>query len=287
MNTFRQIHYSAQNAQDDGRLRQAQLKMLNMLKVVHTICLKHNLQYWLDGGTLLGAIRHHGFIPWDDDLDISMTRESYQAFLQIAPLEVPQNMWIQTAHTDPGYFNLCVPMKIRDRYRRLVEWHESGDEPYQQGIFIDVFVYDKIPDNILQRKLHKFLAKKIMRLLGPKYCSIPLGHRAYVYRTLGQWIPVSFLEKQLQSIIRKANEKNWGYFGNGYDSVNSQVIQQHHLFPLQSCRFESGEFMVPNHAQTILAHLYGDFWTLPPLSQRVMTHCKELVPTLWPAANES
>ena len=61
----------------DGRLRQAQLKMLSMLKVIDSICVKHNIDYWLDAGTLLGAIRHQGFIPWDDDMDIAMPRVSY------------------------------------------------------------------------------------------------------------------------------------------------------------------------------------------------------------------
>lgn len=72
--------YAADTAFSDGRLREAQLKMLTMLEVIDSICLKHNLDYWLDAGTLLGAVRHQGFIPWDDDVDIAMPRASYENF---------------------------------------------------------------------------------------------------------------------------------------------------------------------------------------------------------------
>ena len=147
---------SVSNAQQDGRLRQAQLKMLVMLEHVDAICQKHGLDYWLEGGTLLGAIRHQGFIPWDDDMDISMPRASFEAFMRLAPKELPDFIWLQTAQTDPGYFNFSVPLKIRDCNSRFIELHETGNEPYQQGIFIDVFVYDKMDENSFIRKKNKF-----------------------------------------------------------------------------------------------------------------------------------
>ena len=214
----------ALDAQRDNRLRQAQLKMLTMLEQIDAICQRHNLDYWLEGGTLLGAIRHQGFIPWDDDLDISMPRESYNAFIKIAPNELPDYMWLQTAQTDPGYFNLSVPLKIRDRNSRLIELHETGNEPYQQGIFVDVFVYDKMDENSFIRKKDKFLAKKILRLLRPKYCKVATGHYAKAYTSLSYLFPKTILEKTLQSIIRKANYGSSRYIGYGYDCINSNFI---------------------------------------------------------------
>lgn len=118
-NTY--LDYSIQN---DGRLRQAQLKMLTILAAVDNICLKHGIDYWLDRGTLLGAVRHEGFIPWDDDIDIGMPRSSYERFLRIAPAQMPTNMFLQTAQSDPGFFNLAAPLKIRDRNSRFIEKHE-------------------------------------------------------------------------------------------------------------------------------------------------------------------
>nr|WP_254596051.1 LicD family protein [Legionella micdadei] len=267
-------------AQQDGRLRQAQLKMLNMLEVVDEICLKHKIDYWLDGGSLLGAVRHQGFIPWDDDLDISMPRASYEHFLRVAPAEIPANMWLQTAQTDPGFFNLSVPLKIRDRNSRFVEAHEQGNEPYQQGIFIDVFVYDSLPVSPFQRKLYKVLAKKILRLLRPKYSAVEAGHGARLYQLLEPLFSKQMLERALQRIIHKANTSGSPYLGTGYQCVNSNLVARTDIFPLKRARFETREFNIPNRFDLMLKDLYGDYMTLPPEDQRVMKHCKELIPEL-------
>lgn len=272
--------YSASDAQQDGRLRQAQLKMLAMLEQVDAVCQKHGLDYWLEGGTLLGAIRHQGFIPWDDDLDISMPRDSYEAFLRLAPNDLPDSIWLQTAQTDPGYFNLSAPLKIRDRNSHFIELHETGDEPYQQGIFIDVFVYDKMPEAPFARKRNKFMAKKILRLLRSKYSQVATGHHAGVYTTLSRLVSKNALEKKLQSIICNANHSASPYLGYGYDCVNSNLVSFKDIYPLKRTTFETGQFNIANHSEVILTQLYGDYLSLPPEHERVMKHCRELIPDL-------
>lgn len=277
---YRHNPYTADTAQEDGRLRQAQLKMLGMLKVIDALCVKHGLDYWLEGGTLLGAIRHQGFIPWDDDLDISMPRASYDAFLRLAPAELPESIWLQTAKSDPGYFNLSVPLKIRDKNSRFIEMHEQGNEPYQQGIFIDVFVYDSMPVNPEQRRQFKFRAKKLLRLLGHKYSKVPMGHYAKLYKALSHFIPKARLEQSLDAIIEKANQENSPYLGYGYDCVNSNLVSYDDIYPLKRTTFETGQFNIANRAEVILTQLYGDYHSLPPEDQRVMKHCRELIPSL-------
>ncbi|MDX1837744.1 LicD family protein [Legionella taurinensis] len=271
---------AADNAQQDGRLRQAQLKMLEMLKVVDDICQQHELDYWLEGGTLLGAVRHQGFIPWDDDMDISMPRESYDQFLRLAPALLPEHLWLQTAQTDPGYYNLAVPLKIRDKDSRFIEWHERGNEPYHQGIFIDVFVYDHMPANPVKRKLYKWLAKKTVRLSRHKYCPLPLGGHPRLYELLGQLIPKHWLDSLLQGIIRQANASKSPYSGYGFDCVNSNLLPLTAIYPLKRARFESAEFNIINQAEAILTQLYGDYLTLPPIHEQIMKHCRELIPYL-------
>ena len=272
--------YSADTALLDGRLRQAQLKMLAMLKVVDSICLKHGLDYWLDAGTLLGAVRHQGFIPWDDDVDIAMPRSSYEKFLRLAPTEIPESMWLQTIHSDPGYFNMATPLKIRDRSSRLIEKHEKGDEPYVQGIFIDVFVYDRMPVDPKQRKRYKFYAKKLSRLLSTKYSAVNIGHYANLYKAIGSVVPRALLESSLQKIIQQANASSSPYIGRGYNCVGSNLIKYDEIYPLQRVSFETAELNIPKNAEAFLIQQYGDYLTLPPENQRTMRHCKELIPHL-------
>lgn len=272
--------FTARHAQTDGRLRQAQLKMLDMLKVIDDICTKHQLDYWLEGGTLLGAIRHQGFIPWDDDLDISMPRWSYDAFLKLAPNELPSHLVLQTKDTDKGFFNLSAPLKLRDKNSRFIEMHETGDEPYLQGIFIDVFVYDKLPKDAKRRKRSKWLTKKASRLLRPKYSSIPVGHNAWFYTFLSRFFSKSFLERFLNEMMEHYNDTNSPYMGYGYDCVNQNLVSMDDIYPLKRVTFENAQFNIANKAEVILTQLYGDYMQMPPESERVMKHCRQLIPNL-------
>ena len=281
MNPNGSLHHDAiNNAIVDGRLRQAQLKMLAMLVVIDKICKKHQLDYWLDAGTLLGAYRQQGFIAWDDDMDIAMPRSSYEIFLQVAPTEIPEHMWLQTAHTDPGFFNMATPLKIRDKNSYFVEKHEQGNESYVQGIFIDVFVYDRMPVNAKQRSLYKFMAKKLSRLLSTKYSTIPLGHHSGIYRALGRAVPKFILELGLQAIIRKANDSNSSYWGRGYNCVGRNFIEHGDIYPLKRASFETGQFNIPNRPEVILTQQYGNYLSLPPEHERTLKHCKILISDL-------
>jgi lipopolysaccharide cholinephosphotransferase len=261
---------------EDGRLKLAQAKMLEMLKVVDAICIKHNLDYWLDRGTFLGAVRHQGFIPWDDDIDLAMPRASYEAFLKIAPSLLPKHLFLQTSETDPGYFNLAAPLKIRDRNSRFIEKHESGQETYQQGVFLDVFTYDKLYEDAKQRKRTAFLAKKILRLLSTKYCTVSMGHHAGLYKFVGKFFSKAFLEKTLHSLITHANESSSQLLGYGYDSIKNNCFEYKEIYPLQRITFEDGEFNIVHNPEAVLTKIYGDYKIPPPEHKRKPNHCKAL-----------
>lgn len=263
----------------DGRLRKAQLKMLEMLKIIDAICNKYQLDYWLDAGTLLGAVRHQGFIPWDDDMDIGMPRESFEIFLKVAPSELPSHCWLQTSQSDPGFFNMATPLKIRDKHSFYVEKHESFKEPYVQGIFIDVFVYDRLPVDASQRKRSKWYAKKISRFLACKYSKTPMGHYASVYRLLSRFIPKALLEKKMNQLIAKSKESHSPYLGRGYQCVGKNFIPEEDIYPVRKAKFETEIFSIPQNAALFLTQQFGEnYLTLPPEKERVMRHCVALVP---------
>src|SRR3954466_241893 len=119
----------------ETRLRQCQLVMLRMLKIFDYLCSRHQVKYFLTGGSLIGAVRHNGFIPWDDDLDVGMTRDNFEKFKKLAVPELPIDIFFQTPETDPEYFSgRIIEAKLRDKYstlpisdanRKLHKWHQG------------------------------------------------------------------------------------------------------------------------------------------------------------------
>ena len=121
---------------DGSLLRRQQLRMLELLEVIDVICRKHQIPYWLSSGTLIGAARHKGFIPWDDDLDIEMLRSDYLRLLKVLPQELPDNLALQTNETDPNY--IFIYGKLRDKDSHLEETNSYDRIFYYTGIYIDI-----------------------------------------------------------------------------------------------------------------------------------------------------
>ena len=124
-------------------LRACQLKQLGILEEIDRICRKHQIPYWLDGGSLLGAVRHGGFIPWDDDIDLAMRLEDLQRFIRIAPSELRDGLFLQTPETDPSSKEPII--KIRDLNSLYLESGDNMRGDYQKGLFVDIFPFIDYP----------------------------------------------------------------------------------------------------------------------------------------------
>ena len=129
---------------DGSPLRRQQLRLLEMLVWLDDVCRRHRIPYWLGSGTLIGAMRHGGFIPWDDDVDVELLRRDYLRLLQVLPRECQGTDFVlQTHETDPGYFFTFA--KLRDRRTRLAEPHAYDRIFTHQGLFLDLFYLEHMP----------------------------------------------------------------------------------------------------------------------------------------------
>jgi len=224
--------------------------MLKILIEVDKLCHKHNIQYWLDSGTLLGAVRHKGFIPWDDDLDISMSLDDYYKFIEVAQKELPKGMMIQTSDTDVTFpYDFA---KIRDNRGIIIEQHEKNKNvKYNQGIFLDILPVIAIPSSKYYFFRYKLLFL-VIKLFSYKYLNIKR------IRT--------FLVKRHDYIRDKSNTV---IIRSGKFPELSFYVKKRDIFPLQKILFENKKFFVPNNTDVYLKSLYGEkYMLLPPEDKR-------------------
>ena len=241
-------------------LRRHQLRMIELLVEFDKICRKHHISYWLIGGTLLGAVRHKAFIPWDDDLDVQMLRKDYNKLINILKAELPDTMAIQSKETDSNYFFQYA--KLRDRRSVLHETNGYDRIFKEQGIYIDIFPIDKH-----SKWMHRFSEKaighiyKILRTQdvenATNYCKIMLISNLCHYALFPF---MRFVSKFLPGVYLDA-------FGVPF------LVERdlNDIFPLKEIAFEGLMMPVPCNYQKVLTNQYGDYMKLPDL-QNIAVH---------------
>lgn len=247
-------------------LRQAQLVMLRLLRIVDHICRKHDIPYWLEAGTLLGAVRHQGFIPWDDDLDIAMRRADFERFAAIAPQELPDDLFFQTAATDAGY-RYVLP-KVRDRKSVLVEDRENA--PYCQGIFIDIFPFDTYPNRTVMKVL---TLRHRLRLYRKRFAAGSAGRAAYTAGLYTAGLPLVLALYAVEWAARRFrdtffNRPGQEFLSTGVEFYSKSPHEVKDIFPLREVAFEGYRFFAPQNYDVFLQRKNGDYMTLPPVEKR-------------------
>ena len=129
---------------------------LKILEQFDMFCRENNLTYFVDFGALLGAVRHKGFIPWDDDIDVTMPRPDYQLFLELAPKWFKEPYFVQNYYTDSNDNRISMISKIRDDRTTMLDKNYNFPPEYHQGIFLDVFPLDVAPSSYLEDNLSDF-----------------------------------------------------------------------------------------------------------------------------------
>ncbi len=239
-------------------LRKMQLKMLDILCFIDSVCVKHNISYWLAYGTLLGAARHGGFIPWDDDLDIEMFKDDYDKLLNILKKELPENFILQTHHTDR---NFVFPIaKVRDKNSVVYELKDADKNYKYRGIYIDLFYLEK--GNTFWAKLTNNIQKVpfFFTLIKNDEIGFISGIRKLTY-----FLTHSVIFSLIRFFLKFSGCKSYiAAFGTGINANRNIDI----ILPLQKISFEGKYFNVPNNYEACLKELYGDYMKLPDEGKR-------------------
>lgn len=246
----------------EEQLRACQLKQLSILEEIDRICQRHQINYWLDGGTLLGAVRHGGFIPWDDDIDIAMRQDDLERFINIAPAELREGLFLQTPQTEPESKEPII--KVRDLNSFYVEGADNFAADYQKGLYVDIFPMTAYPT------LPRQWVKRITLGISKSYSILRKAHY-YSLRSFAEffWFGAKYLLcTSLWKVLSTLRPKDT-YFSNilinnGYGIMH----RQDSIFPTSTITFEGKNFRAPANPNAYLSDLYRNYMEIPPEEQR-------------------
>lgn len=261
---------------DKKHIEQLRMAELDLLRVFMSVCDELGLKYFIVQGTLLGAVRHGGFIPWDDDIDVGMLRKDYDILMSKGQTLLPPGYFLQTHESDPGYIHGFG--KLRNSNTAFVET-TCQYRKMNHGIFIDIFPFDFYPDSRLKRCVFE-LKKFFLRYRVQDLLNIP-SNRVSTVRGLVKQI-IGFISRIIypsaeaaadeQSRIYKSFAEGSTVISNGSPWASRERVPIEWVQLVTKLSFEGIEVSAPLKYHEYLAAVYGDYMTLPPEEERVPHH---------------
>lgn len=255
---------------------------MEIVKEIVSLCDKYELTYYMLGGTMLGAIRHKGFIPWDDDIDLGMPRYDYEKLLEIAPKELSSHLKIVNYRNTPQYMYYIT--RVLDTQTKVIEERIGNDNKYT-NVSIDIFPIDGTPNNNIMRKIYYFrvLSHRALMSLCYKDSIDRKRHRGFAEKIL-LWImekiPVEkmttpYKQKcKIDKLLRKYDVNKSDYIGNIMGAYRTKEIVPASLYGKDAMyQFEDIKLRGIEKYDEYLTTLYGDYMQLPPEDKR-KTHFK-------------
>ena len=246
-------------------LRRHQAVLFEMLKELDRICRKHKIRYMLFAGTALGAVRHQGFVPWDDDLDVIMLREDYERFLEIAPSELDESVYyLQKEFSEhwPLYFS-----KLRKNNTACMEKFYPKDAAMHQGVYIDVFPCDRLSENRFVAKMQFYASKIVIAKALTKRGYLTDSFKKKVFMFFCRLLPLRPFWRFAKREKDKKSKTVHSFFGasSRYDRSTYPIAW---LMETSDMTFCDAKFPVSAHYDALLTHLYGDYMTEPSEEER-------------------
>ncbi|MDO4467516.1 MAG: LicD family protein [Bacillota bacterium] len=259
----------------DEQLKKVQSLELLALQEVNRICTKYNIKYTLGYGTLIGAVRHKGFIPWDDDIDICMLRKDYIRFKEICKKELSSGYFYQDNESDPEYYMLYDKIRVDGT---LFKEAFQSQWNIHHGIYVDIFPIDAIPDQKWKETFQYLLFHFFRTGVMVKYGNIAsrTGKKkvfAKILRVLYMPFSLSYLYKNANRVAMKYDDietKRIHSFCGPYkkkDIFERKIYSQMEVVP-----FENMEAQILKDYDIVLKSIYGDYMKLPPKEKRVTRH---------------
>ncbi len=254
-----------------------QLTQLEIAKEIKRVCEENGIRFFLNDGTFLGAVRHGGFIPWDDDMDLGMLREDYEAFCRIAPSKLKPEYCLQTWYTEPNY---GLPFgKVMRRNTVYLESKKTR-RLRENGFYVDIFPFDDVPEDMEQRAE---LAGKLLKLYRMKL--MKSGYKPWMENDRIIWKKrIGYLYYQLRALSAGQQELAASFdalarsAGKGKTVCEQSAMAVPMYFDRAWCEdlaeysFEGVSFPGPKEYDSFLTAMYGDYMQLPPEEERENRH---------------
>lgn len=264
-----------QYLENQQKLHQCHIILLEEIK---RICKKFDLKYYAIAGTLLGAVRHKGPIPWDDDMDIGMMREDYEKFLAAVKTELGDRFFLQNFDTDKGYGLNFSKLLLLDTV--MIE-RNAADSGAYKCIYVDIFPLDNAPDDAaLQEKQNKstyFLKRLLLAKQGYKVYTAGETKKKIVYgilRCLAAFSSPAKINAMLENAIQKYNGTDTQQIVNigGAYGYHKEMLQRKWFADTVELPFENTTISAPADWAGYLTYFYGDYMTPPPENKRGDRH---------------
>lgn len=251
-------------------------KLLNMLKWFHNFCLENEITYYALGGTALGAVRHKGFIPWDDDIDVGIPRHDYERFIGLAMKE-----------SRKGKYMIEYPLKNKDSIYAFTKIYdtdtlliENASLKTKRGIYIDVFPLDGIGNTIDEAYKNYDIENRFIKMWRLRVSPPKKGHEIckYIAHFIIGLTPQfifgrKYLIKKVNETAKKIDYNKSAYVANLFGVWGKKEITKKSCFGTPNLvKFEDTQIFIAEDADLYLKTMYGDYMKLPPVEERVAKH---------------